>query len=233
MEDIKVTDDTYNFRVFKIRHFGNNFAEFPAPKIGEAAIDFSATTIDGKNVRLSDFYGRPVVLEMSSLSCPHVVYRVPTMNSVASRHPEATFLVLYTREAHPGAGVPPIRTMQTKLTHARRLRDEVGEKRQIVVDDVEGTAHKLYGELPDAVFVFDEKGRIVFRSSWNDVDVVETVLTRLAAGRPVDGVKPRFKLPPLRLIYSVFRRNGWQSIRDFLSQFPAVIWLHIRVPTRM
>ncbi len=228
-----MTDDTYNYRVFKVRHFWSNFDKFPAPKIGDAAVDFSATTIDGKIVRLSDFYGRPVILEMGSLSCPHVVYRVPLMNSAARRHPEATFLVLYTREAHPGAGVPPIRSMQTKLTHARRLRDEDGERRQIIVDDVEGTAHKLFGQLPDAVFVFDETGRVVFRSSWNDVDAVETVLSRLAAGQPIGGVTPRFKLPPMRVTYRVFRRSGWQSIRDFLSQFLAVLWLHIRIPTRM
>ena len=228
-----MTDDTYNYRAFKVRHFRNNFVEFPAPKIGEAAVDFSATTIDGKNVRLSDFLGRPVVLEMGSVSCDIFVCRVPPMNAVARRHPEATFLVLYTREAHPGAAIPPTTTMQAKLANARRLRDDDGEMRQLLVDDVDGTAHKLYGELPNAVFVFDEKGRVVFRASWNDVDVVETVLTRLAAGQPIGVVKPRFKLPPLRVSLRVFRRAGWQSLTDFLRQLPAVIRLLIRVRSRM
>ena len=102
----------------------------------------------------------------------------------------------------------------------------------MLVDDVEGSAHRAYGGLPDSVFVIDGAGTVVFRSSWNDVDAVNEVLTRMKAGQTLDGVKSRFKLMPLGLAMCVFRRSGWQSLADFLVSFPAIIWHHIRVPAR-
>jgi alkyl hydroperoxide reductase subunit AhpC len=43
-----------------------------AAKIGEAAPDFTATTSNGKTVRLSDYHGKYVVLEWHNNGCPYV-----------------------------------------------------------------------------------------------------------------------------------------------------------------
>ncbi|WP_341678795.1 redoxin domain-containing protein [Niveibacterium sp. SC-1] len=43
-----------------------------APAIGQAAPDFSAVDSKGKPVKLSDFAGKPVVLEWTNEGCPYV-----------------------------------------------------------------------------------------------------------------------------------------------------------------
>jgi hypothetical protein len=45
---------------------------------------------------------------------------------------------LYTREAHPGERLPAHAGFEDKVTAARRLRDELGITRPIVVDDLDG-----------------------------------------------------------------------------------------------
>jgi peroxiredoxin len=43
-----------------------------APEVGKPAPDFSATGIDGKPVKLSDLWGKTVVLEWTNDECPYV-----------------------------------------------------------------------------------------------------------------------------------------------------------------
>jgi hypothetical protein len=97
-------DKDYNYKAF-------SFAMDPAgverwlregPKPGAPAPDFALRTLEGGRVSLSELRGRPVVLEFGSYTCPIFCGHVEPMEAVAERHPEATFLVVYTREAHPG-----------------------------------------------------------------------------------------------------------------------------------
>jgi len=45
---------------------------FASPEIGKNVSDFTAKTIDGKTVKLSDFKGKIVVLEWYNPTCPFV-----------------------------------------------------------------------------------------------------------------------------------------------------------------
>lgn len=45
---------------------------FAAPKVGEAAPDFTGITSKGETVKLSDFKGKTVVLEWTNDGCPYV-----------------------------------------------------------------------------------------------------------------------------------------------------------------
>ena len=49
----------------------------------------------------------------------------------------------------------------------------------IAVDDIEETTLRLYGEVPNATYVIDRQGTIVFRSTWADSRKVEKVLDAL------------------------------------------------------
>jgi cytochrome c biogenesis protein CcmG, thiol:disulfide interchange protein DsbE len=49
----------------------------PAPKIGSAAQDFTATTVDGKQVSLSSFKGQPVWLTFGASWCAACVAEAP------------------------------------------------------------------------------------------------------------------------------------------------------------
>jgi hypothetical protein len=90
---------------------------------------------------------------------------------------------LYTREAHPGEHVPHHDVFETKLAHARLLRDEVGIRRPILVDDLAGTAHRRYGGMPNMTWVFARGGRTVYKSNWTNAANVEAFLTRFLSAR--------------------------------------------------
>lgn len=92
-------------------------------------------------------------------------------------------MFLYTREAHPGEDVPHHETFETKLAHARLLRDELGIRRPILVDDLSGTAHSRYGSLPNMTWVFARGGRVVYKANWTNAANVEAFLERFLAAR--------------------------------------------------
>ncbi len=68
------------------------------------------------------------------------------------------FLFVYTREAHPGERYGPHRSMEQKLTHARAFKERGQVERPILVDDLVGTGHKLYGALPNMSYIIAGRG---------------------------------------------------------------------------
>ncbi len=102
-------------------------------------------TVTGTSVGLSEFRGRPVVLEFGSYTCPIFCGHIAPMEAIAGRHPEAAFLVIYTREAHPGEIVPGHRTIQDKREAVRRLLADEPIGRAVLIDDITGTVHRADG----------------------------------------------------------------------------------------
>jgi hypothetical protein len=89
------------------------------------------------------------------------------------------FLFVYTREAHPGEHYGPHRSMEQKLAQARAFKERGQVERPILVDDLVGTGHKLYGALPNMTYIIGRSGRVLFRSDWTDPPTLEFVLTYL------------------------------------------------------
>ena len=87
-----------------------------------------------------------------------------------------TFVFLYTREAHPGENYPAHRNFEQKFAHARAFRTEFKVERPILVDDLVGTAHKLYGALPNMAYLISRGGRVLFRADWTDPPTIEHAL---------------------------------------------------------
>src|SRR6516225_6466466 len=89
--------NSYNYEAFDFAFEQAKFARWlsTGPAIGQPASAFELMDLDGNVVRLSDFRGRPVVLEFGSYTCPIFSDRVPDMERLAREHPEATFLVIY------------------------------------------------------------------------------------------------------------------------------------------
>ena len=93
------------------------------------------------------------------------------------------FVFVYTREAHPGENFPAHRNMEQKLSHARAFKKEFGIERPILVDDLVGTGHKLYGMLPNMTYLVGRGGKVLFRADWTDATTIEVVINHLLAGR--------------------------------------------------
>jgi Iodothyronine deiodinase len=83
------------------------------------------------------------------------------------------FLFLYIREAHPAENFPAHRSTEQKLAHARTFKDRFQIERPILVDDLVGTAHKLYGLLPNMTYIIGRGGKILFRADWTDPPTIE------------------------------------------------------------
>jgi peroxiredoxin len=217
---------TYNYRHFRVKH--HPMDELPGPLPGELAVDFEAAQLDGRPVRLSDFYGRILVLETGSLTCPHYVGNIAPMVSLAEEFPEAQFLVLYVREAHPGERIGPHTSLIDKLAMARRLTSEECENRLVLVDDLAGTAHRAYGAFPNMVYVIDPEGRVAHRSQWAHREIIERVLQELRRREPVANPESYGFNVDKRRLFSTLRRAGRRAVLDFLREIPRMAAFHLR-----
>jgi len=214
-------NDSYNYESFDAEHY--ELLDFKGPRIGDRAPDFSARLLDGRQVELSTYLGSTTVLEMGSITCPIYQTRVKGMLELASEFPDCTFLLLYVREAHPGGNVCQHESEADKVARASELKQTFNENREILVDDVEGTAHELYGAMPNSVFVIDNQGRIAFRSDWNDVSATKKALGKLQRGQSASSVKSYFKPANPWIGRKVFRHAGKGSARDFFRSLPTLI----------
>jgi peroxiredoxin len=213
--------DEYNYDAFDAKHY--ELLDFKGPRIGDVAPDFIARGLDGREVRLSDYRGPITVLEMGSITCPIYQTRVKGMHRLASEFPDCRFLVLYVREAHPGANVCQHKGDADKLAAASELSRTFHENREILVDDIDGTAHRLYGGMPNSVFIIDGGGRIAFRSDWNDVSATKKALTKLQNGESAGAVRSYFKPASPAVGRTVFQHAGKGSAKDFFGSLPTLI----------
>jgi hypothetical protein len=86
------------------------------------------------------------------------------------------FVFLYTREAHPGENFPAHRSMEQKIAHARAFEELFHVKRPILVDDLVGSVHKAYGELPNMTYLVSRGGTVLFRADWTDPPTIKWAL---------------------------------------------------------
>jgi len=92
------------------------------------------------------------------------------MNALADAYADRDVgsVFLYTHEAHPGEHYPHLTSMEQKLEHATALRDVRGVARPIVVDALDGAAHRAYGTMPNMSWIFTKSGVPVYKSDWTD-----------------------------------------------------------------
>lgn len=213
----------YNYCSFKPKYY--NFFDFKGPKAGEKALDFEAYSLDGEKVKLSDYFGSWLVLETGSFSCPMYVGNIKKMNELYDEFKDVTFLVLYVREAHPGSNVPSITSIKEKLAHAGRLPGEENEKRTIIVDTIDGHAHELYGSFPNAVYIINPGGTVIFRSDWNIPSNVKKILSD---GRDEIHKRDHYEpgAPSIPLALRVLIRSGLNALWDFTIGLPKLLTMH-------
>jgi hypothetical protein len=135
------------------------------------------------------------------------------------------FVFVYTREAHPGENYGAHKSMEQKLAHARAFRDHCGIERSILVDDLAGTGHRLYGELPNMTYLIGRGGRVLFRSNWTDAPTLEMMLHYLVDVR--SRRREGLRMAPFYAEFAGYRLNdpakfqeglkvgGQQAIDDF------------------
>ncbi len=221
---------TYNYRRFRHTHY--DLASFPGPGAGQPMPELTLFTLDGEAVQTSDFRGRMLVLETASVTCPMYAKSVPAMTALAAAHPDVSFVLMYVREAHPGRRLGAHQTRAEKSAAARSVPDRWRDPRRVLVDDVDGRAHRALGALPNMVYIVDAVGTIVFRGDWNRAEVVASILD----GSATPDLRNREHFPPAKPNPVVAVRalgfGGWDAVADFVLGLPGLLRQHWRAGRR-
>lgn len=143
-----------------------------------------------------------------------------------ARYANVSFGILYVREAHLGSIIPAHKNDADKTACAVRLKDNDQEKRQIFIDDIDGTAHSAYGSYPNAIFIINKNGCVVYRSDWNTVPSTKSALNKLAAGQPAHNKSYFLPVKPTTAL-KVLRKNGKGAAKDFFGGLPTLIWKNL------
>ncbi|MBO9436671.1 hypothetical protein J7394_20875 [Ruegeria sp. R13_0] len=210
----------YNYETFSSDEV--DFHARGGPEIGAKAPDARVFDTTGEPCQLLDFEGDFLVLEIGSITCPLFQSRRKSMGGLR----DVASVVLYVREAHPGADIAAHRTLDHKIASARCLVYEDGETRRVLVDDLDGTAHRAYGGLPNSVFIINRNGCVVFKSDWNDPTATAKALQALRGSRPIRA-KSFFRPARPSVAIHTLGRAGKGSVRDFLRSFPNLVWKNL------
>lgn len=136
---------------------------------------------------------------------------------------------LYTREAHPAENYRHHESMDDKRSNARAFQKSFDVNRPILLDTLEGDAHKAYGMLPNMTWIIGRGGIVLYRAAWTDADHVERALDYLLdiqERRVKDGLTPFYTEMMCSRVRddAGFRqgleRNGPQAVADFYKTIP-------------
>lgn len=161
-----------------------------AAKIGEAAPAFTLKDTAGKNVSLSDFAGKIVVLEWINPGCPVCKGKV-TDGSVAkmmkaSREADKDVVFLFINSTHATADKPAI--------SGEYLASNKIEAPALI--DGDGTVGKSYGaKTTPHCFVIDAKGVLVYDGAIDDEGSTNYVVNAVKAVKAGSAVTPATTTP--------------------------------------
>ena len=130
------------------------------------------------------------------------------MDNFAERYADRAVrsIFLYTREAHPGEHYRHHGSMDDKRAVARAFLKQCRVGRQILLDDLDGTAHKAYGMLPNMSWIIGRGGLILYKAAWTDAGDLEDALDRA-----LDGQARRIKD---KLVPFYSERFSWRTRDD-------------------
>ncbi len=135
------------------------------------------------------------------------------------------FLEVIVRQAHPGPHAPTYHTFGQKFEDARRYVEEEAIPWPVLVDDLEGTVHQVYGGMSDPTYLIGTDGRVSYYVQWTYVPALHQAIQRLFAqdGRGVvnEGINSGVHMQPaLTTGWRGLRRGLPQSVIDMETAFP-------------
>lgn len=180
------TQDTYRYEHFATRHLLADMRFDPdAPGPGDRLPPIELVTTGGRCIVVDDL-DRPHLFVVGSNTCPMTSSSADGLVELHRRFGEEVAIVLVqVREAHPGELIEQPGTAVAKRHLAERLRARFGIPFEVAVDDLDGTFHRSLDPKPNAAYLLDTDGTILFRSLWAaDITAIGEALQQVAAGRP-------------------------------------------------
>jgi hypothetical protein len=219
----------YRYERFELRHMLADMRfdpDGPAPGDRLPALDLE--TLEGERMTPEDL-DRPHLFVFGSNTCPMTASAGDTLERLHQRFGEAVrFVLVQVREAHPGENVPQPVRFDEKVALAQRLRSSLGISFTVAVDDVDGTFHASLDPKPNAAYLVDPDGTIVFRSMWSsDEKGLAAALEAVTAGTvPARRQSTRMLGPTLGSIGyvdEVVGGAGPGAVRDLARSAPPML----------
>ncbi len=172
----------------------SNSSDTKVARVGDPAPQFNLPSLDGKQVRLSDYRGKIVVLEWFNPECPFVraSHTTGSLVDAAKRAEEEGVVWLSINSSAPGK--------QGHGLDANRAGEEHFALAHPILLDEQGEVGKAYGaERTPHMFIIDRTGALVYGGAPDNspdgegkspeggtlIRYVDQALADLAAGRPV------------------------------------------------
>jgi len=126
-----------------------------------------------------------------------------------------TFVDVAIRQAHPGPAAPPYQTFAQKMGDAERYVRDEGIPWTVLVDDLQGTAHQVYGGMADPTYLIDADGHVAYYNMWTHVPTLHTAIAALVeqGGR---GVTTGGLDRTMHMLAAM--TDGWKGLRRGLPQ---------------
>ena len=161
---------------------------------GTAAPDFSVADANGKNVKLSDYKGKHVVLEWTNPDCPFVraQYGADAMQAVQkeAKGKDVVWLTINSTNRSNGE-------FKTGAQMNDWMKSKNAAQAAILIDPTSATARAYNAKTTPHMFVIDPAGTIVYAGAIDDKrsaresdrkianNYVRAALTESLAGKPV------------------------------------------------
>ncbi|MEV3937328.1 alkyl hydroperoxide reductase [Glycomyces sp. NPDC049804] len=174
-----------------------------APKAGDRVPSFDLPTLDRGRFRDDALGAAPVLMVFGSRTCPVTESAGPVLRNLHREFAgRIRFVVVNTREAHPGEVFPQPRSLSEKWEHALELRAHHGFDFEVAVDDIDGRLHRSMSPKPNSAYLLSPDGTILYRAHWaNDERGLRTALAQAASGRPLpQGASKGMAGPLLRAV---------------------------------
>jgi hypothetical protein len=149
------------------------------PAINQPAPDFTLKTPGGEQTyQLSKLIGpQPVVLCFGNFTCGPFRAFYPEVDALFERYRgQATFLMVYVREAHPtdgwkmesnskvGVAAAQPRTLAERQAVCGQFCQRLKPTLPVVVDDVSDAVGNAYSGMPARLYVIDRQGQVAYKS---------------------------------------------------------------------
>ena len=125
------------------------------------------------------------------------------------------FVDVLIRQAHPGPRARPYTSHAEKRRDAERFQRSERIPYPVLVDDLAGTTHQVYGSLADPTYLIGRDGRVAFYNMWTHGPTLHEALTDLLARGGSGTVRGGIDRTP-HLLASI--AAGWRGLRRGLPQ---------------
>ena len=194
---------------------------------GDSLPRYELATLEGGTIHIGGDRERPLLLITGSITCPMTASALPVIKELHAEFGDRVdFVLLNVREAHPGAHLPQPATDEEKLSHARSLRERYHVPFTVAVDTLDGDLHQRLDGKPNAAFLLDTTGEVVFRAHWaRDDRSIRDALHSVLAGTVPEKRQSKAMLAPVAMamgsVDEVMRTAGPGATRDlWLSASP-------------